>query len=249
MARRLEFGATDEAVELCAIARLGDVRGVGRIRAQRLADAGYNDLTKLLEADVNDIVDTVDSTLRAELMRRAVVDYLELPNRHSCIDHTNRAARLGRDARLVKQFYDTLGIPFETAAVNLLKTIFPNIRKQDDGGNADPDLAIPLTMGLLVIECKTKGGDAGTINLHDAFAVHAKSAHLAPVGMVTLGKPAFDAIPIERAAKAAVCLVTGATLCEAVIRIWEGKMTAEALVALLIRPGYLERVDFDHVVK
>ena len=96
-----------------------------------------------------------------------------------------------------------------------------------------------------MIECKAKRATEGTIGLNDAFSVIAKSSHLDPISMITLGKPAFDRLPIQRAASGGILLLTHVTLCEAVLRIWEGKLTPAALLNLLRRTGVLDRDDLD----
>lgn len=245
MARRLEYGATDEAVELCMIARLGDVKGLGRRRAQLLADRGYDDLSKLLAADIQEIVQLIGSTLRANTLRKAVVLYLDQPSMHWKVEHMNRASAIGRDPQLIRNVYDAYGTAFNRAMLALLRTAYVDAREEDLGGTSEPDLAIPLADGLLVMECKTKRSEEGTVNLHDAFSVQAKAAHLQPVGMVTVGKPAFDRLAIERANGGGICLVTHITLCEAIIRIWEGALTPEVVITSLRTPGYLEIKDLD----
>ncbi len=247
MAKRLEHGATDDTVELFVIARLGDVKGFGRTRAQRLVDNGFSNLSKLLEADIQEIARLLQSMLRATLFRKAVILYLDQPSKHFQIEHMNRAATIGYDPKLIENVYNSLGTDFDDATLALLRIIYPKARKQDMGRSAEPDLAIPLKGGLLVIECKTKRSEDGTINLHAAFEVKAKAAHLDPVGMVTLGKPAFDRLPIERAVAGGLCLITHVTLCEAVIQIWEGTLDSKALLKLLRRPGYLDVAALDAI--
>jgi helicase len=243
LSRRLEFGVTDSAVELCAIARLGDVRGVGRNRAERLAERGFGDLTKLLEAEIGDLADVLNSRRRAELMREAVVRYLDDRSKHNQIAHANRASACGRDPLLVNDFYEARGMAFNRAALRLLQTVTAKAREQDTGRDSEPDLAIPLDDGIIVIECKAKQSDQGTIGLHEAFEVIAKSAHLTPVGRVTLGKPQFDQAAIERAPKEQLTLITHITLCEAVVRVWEGQMTTDDLLRVLRRGEYVDRAD------
>jgi len=245
LARRLEYGVTDDAVELCGIARLGDVRGVGRNRAERLASNGYSDLTKLLEADIGDLANVLNSRRRAELMREAVVRYLEDRSRHNQIAHANRASACGRDPSVVNAFYESRGLAFNTATLRLLQTIEPNAREQDTGNGSEPDLAVPLADGLLAIECKAKQSEEGTIGLHDAFEVIAKSSHLNPVGRVTLGKPHFHQTPIERAASEGLTLITHVTFCEAIVRVWEGSLSKEDFFTLLRTPGCVEKADLD----
>ncbi len=249
LARRLEFGVTESAVELAGIARVRDVRGVGRNRAERMARDGYNDLTKLLEDDIDALARVLNSRRRAELMRNAVVRYLDDHSRHNQINHANRASACGRNAALVNALYESCGLDFNIAALDLLQTIAPKAREQDTGGDSEPDIVIPLGDGLLVIECKTKQSEKGTIGLHEAFEVIAKSVHLNPVARVTLGKPQFHTIPIERAAKEGLTLITHSTFCEAVIRIWENLMTKEPFLDLLRLPGYLDKCDLDGIAR
>ena len=63
--------------------------------------------------------------------------------------------------------------------------------------------------------------------------------------MITLGKPAFDRLPIERASSAGILLVTHVTMCEAVVRVWEGTLTVKGLLNALRRTGVLDRDDLD----
>ncbi len=249
LARRLEFGVTDNAVELCVVARLGDVRGVGRNRAERMAAGGYNDLAKLLGEDIKELARILSSTRRAELFREAVVRYLDDISRHNQVSHANRASVCGRDPALVNDFYEAQGLAFNRAALHLLQTVAPNAREQDVGGSAEPDLAVPLSDGLLVIECKAKQSEEGTVGLHDAFEVIAKAAHLKPVAQATLGKPKFDQIPIERAAGQRLTLITHVTFCEAIVRIWEGTVTTELFFSALRDAGYFEKVDLDRLLE
>ena len=197
MAQRLQFGASDRAVDLLAIARFGDVRGFGRSRAERLAQAGFNDLNALLSADPKELVKHVDSYPRVSAIRTAVVDYLGDLSRHNLVAHANRAIALNRDARVINDFYEATDLAFNRAALALLQTVYSDARQQDIGGDSEPDLAIPASRGLIVIECKAKRAADGTIGLNDAFAVVSKSAHLNPVSRVTLGKPAFDRLANE----------------------------------------------------
>lgn len=245
MALRLQYGATDSAVELLAIARFGDVRGFGRTRAERLAQNGFNDLNTLLSADPKEIVKHVDSWTRVSAIREAVVRYLGDISRHNLVGHANRAIKTGRDARTINEFYEASGLAFNRATLALLQTVYPDARQQDIGGDADPDLALPTAQGLIVIECKAKLAAEGTIGLNDAFSVISKSAHLNPISMITLGKPAFDRLPIERASNGRILLLTHVTLCEAVVRVWEGRLTSERLLRFLLRIGVLDRDDLD----
>ena len=248
MGQRLEYGASDDSVELCRIGRFGDVRGLGRIRASQLTSQGYNDLTKLLQADIRELVRCVNSRERATALREAVIRYLNDRTRHNQVLHSNRASACGRDPRVVNDFYSSRGIEFNRAALVLLQSEFSDAREQDVGGEPEPDLAIPLPDGLLVIECKAKESTEGTIGLHEAFEVIAKSSHLETVGKVTLGKPGFHSIPVRRATREGICLVTHVTFCEAIVRLWEGRLTRIQLIDLFCRPGLLDKRDLDAVV-
>lgn len=245
MAKRLEYGATDQAVQLCAIARYGDVRGIGRSRAERLAKCGFNDLAALLEADIREVAECVDSRSRANQLRAAVVKYLDDKSRHNQFGHESRASEAGRDQNLISDYYLALGTDLNRAALDLLLTEFEDAREQDLGGDSEPDLAIPTSEGLLVIECKAKNSTDGTIGVEDAFAVIHKSVQLDPIARVTLGKPAFDRVPIERAKVAGVCLVTHDVFCEAIVRIWEGSLTRKSFLAALMTPGLLDKNNLD----
>lgn len=127
MSTRLEFGATDTSVELLRIARFGDVRGLGRSRAERLAQKGFHDLAALLSADPKELVGCVDSWDRARALREAVVRYLGDRAEHNQVGHANRAIRVGRDARLINDFYEAQGLAFNRATLLLLQTVFPNV--------------------------------------------------------------------------------------------------------------------------
>ncbi|MBV9760292.1 MAG: DEAD/DEAH box helicase [Acidobacteriaceae bacterium] len=247
MAQRLQFGASDAAIDLLVIARFGDVRGLGRSRAERLAQAGFNDLNALLSADPKDIVRHVDSYARVTSIREAVVDYLGDLSRHNLVGHANRAVALGRDARLINDFYDATDLAFNRAALAILQTVYPNARQQDVGGDSEPDLAIPIPSGLVVIECKAKRAAEGIIGLNDAFAVVSKSAHLNPISRITLGKPVFERLATERASSGGILLLTHITLCEAIIRVWEGRLTADKLLHALCRSGVFDRDDVDAI--
>lgn len=240
LAARLEFGVTDSAVELCRIARWGEVRGIGRGRSEMLAREGMNDLTVLLETDVEVLAQLLDSSRRAQGLREAVVRYLDQPTRHFQVLHENRASSCGKDISLVKRFYEVLGTDFNKASLALLQSIIPDAREQDLGQDAEPDLAIPVESGLAVIECKTKRSEVGTVNLHDAFEVYAKSMHLNPSSMTTLGKPAFDNLPIERAISSNICLITHNVFCEGIVRVWENKLTVEQFLRSVTEPGYCD---------
>ena len=61
--------------------------------------------------------------------------------------------------------------------------------------------------------------------------------------MIALGKPAYDRLPIERASSGGILPVTHVTLCEAVVRVWEGTLTAEGLLNALRRTGVLDLDD------
>lgn len=247
MAKRLEYGVSEEAVGLTLIARFGDVRGLGRSRLERLANSGYSDLTKLLRVSVNELAEIVNSTRRAEVLRSAVIAYLDDHSKKNKVLHENRASECSRPTELVSRFYDARGTAFNRAALALLQTVFQDAREQDLGNGSEPDLAIPLSEGLLVIECKTKESTEGTIGVNDAFAVVGKSAHLRPVAMVTLGMPRFDDEPVKRALNAGVCLITHIVFCEAVIRIWEGRLNADKLLDVLKEPGFLDKTDLDQL--
>ena len=179
MALRLQYGASDTAVDLLKIARFGDVRGIGRSRAERLAQSGFHDLNALLSADPKEIVRHVDSYARVSAIRAAVVRYLGDISRHNLVGHANRAIALGRDARLINEFYEATDLAFNRAALALLQTVYPNARQQDVGGDSEPDLGVPTEEGLFVIECKAKRAAEGTIGLNDAFSVSASPRTLA----------------------------------------------------------------------
>lgn len=247
MGKRLEYGVSDKAVGLTLISRFGDVRGLGRTRLERLADAGFGNLTELLGTSISRLAEIVNSTRRAEALRAAVVAYLDDSSKKNKVMHENRASKCGGAPDLVSRFYDARGTAFNRAALALLQTVFTDAREQDLGDYSEPDLAIPLADGLLVIECKTKQSTEGTIGVNDAFAVVGKSAHLRPVGMVTLGMPRFDDEPVKRALNAGVCLITHIVFCEAVIRVWEGRLNADKLLDVLKEPGFLDKTDLDQL--
>jgi helicase len=247
MAKRLEYGVSGKAIGLALITRFGDVRGLGRTRLERLADAGFNDLTKLLGANINELAEIVNSTRRAEALRSSVIAFLDDCSKKNKILHENRASECGRSTELISHFYEARGTEFNRAALFLLQTVLPDTREQDLGNGSEPDLAIPLSDGLLVIECKTKQSTEGTIGVNDAFAVVGKAGHLHPVGMVTLGMPRFDEEPIRRAMNVGVCLVTHIVFCEAIIRIWEGRIKVESLISKLKEPGLLDKTDLDQL--
>ena len=245
MATWLEFGATDSSVELLRIARFGDVHGLGRTRAERLAQKGFHDLGALLAADPKQLVACVDSWERVQSLRTAVVRYLGDRAQHNQVGHANRAIRLSRDARIINDFYGAQGLAFNRAVLLLLQTVFPNVREQDISDESEPDLGLPIPDGLIAIECKAKEAKAGTLGLNEAFAVLTKAAHLKPAAYITIGKPAFDRMPADRAAEAGVVLVPHAVLCEGVIRVWEGVLTADQLLTALRQVGLLEKEDLD----
>ncbi|MEX2302670.1 MAG: hypothetical protein WD733_17125 [Bryobacterales bacterium] len=62
---------------------------------------------------------------------------------------------------------------------------------------------------------------------------------------VTLGKPAFDRMPIDRAAEAGILLLPHSVLCEGILRVWEGALTTDQLLIALRRVGVLEKEDLD----
>lgn len=96
-----------------------------------------------------------------------------------------------------------------------------------------------------MIECKAKEAKAGTLGLNESFAVLTKAAHLKPIAYVTVGKPAFDRMPADRAVEAGVLLVPHAVLCEGIMRVWEDALTPDQLLGALRQVGLLEKEDLD----
>lgn len=243
LARRVQWGAPAEALDILRVAQKEGVPGFGRQRAIALLRQGIKTLDQLLTSAVEQISSIVGSDRRTTALLSAVSQCLGFGGDRLRRVHAELAAKLGL-AEQIEHCATALGNDYEVAIMRLLETVRHwNITAIDDGKRQNvPDLMLTLGTKSMLIECKTTTKNPPLIKKDEAFAVLQKSVDFeGSFYRVTLGKPGFDEHSKKKVQAAKdVTLLEHEVFVEGFLRVYAGKISAQDFFEWIARPGLTE---------
>lgn len=211
---------------------LGFLAGIGRGRILDLLRAGYDDLTKIVEADDGKLAGVMRNAEQVRNLKLGVARYLDRVSQSMFAVHRVRSKKFSCDD-VVKRIYEKLGTEFEVAVFELLTMIGVKSELLDERkvpGCAD--ILVTTTVGNLQIECKTR--TKGLVTNAEAFEVRGKTVvGPKPIAYVTVGKPGFVDVAIKNSFSSEVTLINHKILVEAALLTLEGKKSIDAFLHLL----------------
>ncbi len=237
MGRRLLFGVPEAGVAISDVVRnrvsLGvELSGIGRGKILDLLRAGYDDLTKIIEADDAKLASVMRNPDQANNLKLGAARYIDRLAQSTLAAHTIRSKRFSSD-EVVKRVYEKLGTEFEVAVFDLLSAVGVKAELLDDRkvpGCAD--ILVAATEGNIQIECKTR--IKGLVTNSEAFEVLGKTVvGPQPIAYTTIGKPGFVDLAVKNSYSSRVTLINHKILCEFVILILEKKKSVDDLLRLL----------------
>jgi helicase len=246
-ARRLLFGVPEAGVAISDVVRnritLGvELRGLGRGQIMDMLKAGYDDLTKIIEADEGKLTAVLRSVDKASNLKLGAARYVDRVSQSTLATHTLRSKKFARD-EIVKRVYEKLGTEFEVAVFDLLSAIGIKAEMLDERKvQGCADILASAAKGSLQVECKTR--PKGLVSNSEAFEVLGKTiVGPRPVAYVTVGKPGFVDMAVKNSYLNRVTLISHKTLAETAILILEKKKSPDDLLRLLQSGHYVDKGD------
>jgi helicase len=247
VSRRLAFGVPDSGIAISDVIRnrvsLGvDLNGIGRGRVMDLLNAGYDDLTKIVEADDGKLAAVLRDPAKASNLKLGAARYIDRSSQSTLATHSLRSQKFGLE-EIVKRVYEKLGLQFEAAVVDLLLAVGAKAQMLDERKvQGCADILLFSANGNIQIECKTR--ERGLVTNSEAFEVLGKTVvGQKPVAFVTIGKPGFVDVAIKNSYSTFVTLMNHKTLVETVIRVSEKKKTLDELIELFLSCHYVDKRD------
>jgi helicase len=243
LARRIQWGAPAEALDLLRVAQKEGVPGFGRQRAIALLQQGIETFDQLLASAKDRLAAVLGSERRTSALLSAVAECLGFRGDRFRKVHAELAAKLGV-AELVDRCANALGNDYE-AAVKMYMDVERrwSVTVIDDGKRQNvPDLLLTLESQSALIECKTTTKNPPLIKKEEAFAVLQKAVDFdRSIHRVTLGKPGFDEHSKKKVQAAKdVSLVEHDAFVEAMLRLVAGKITPAEFFSWITAPGVAE---------
>ena len=243
LARRVQWGAPPEALDILRVAQKEGVPGFGRQRAIALLRQGIETFDQLLASAKERISAILGSERRTTALLSAVSQCLGFRGDRFRTVHGELAAKLGY-AEEVERCAIALGNDYEAAVKHLLEigrewkvTVIDNGRQQNV-----PDLMLTLGVNSALIECKTTTKNPPLIKKEEAFAVLQKSLDFdVAIRRVTLGKPGFDEHSKKKAQSAKdVTLLEHDVFIEGLLRVYAAEISAHEFFNWITTPGLTE---------
>lgn len=249
LSQRLIFGVPEDALTLARFNSIARLRILNRDIQVRLVTAGFKSLNQIVEADAAELPLGYEYAL--EIQRAILKHIASIPKKEKRFHIQRlRAAQIDRDyGDIIRQCYDTYDHEFEDAVRGLLAVIGLRLRHISDRKPHRPDAITYVGEtedALIAWEFKAK--KKNLVTQEEANEILSEGARYSPVAFVTVGKPDFDALPIENAAYMAkrenYKLIPLEFLCELAIDVWEGKRTEQQVHEILLNArGYLNSME------
>lgn len=247
LTKRLVSGVPEEGIALMEVIRnrtsLGvELGGIGRARVVELIGKGFDDLTKIVEAEDNQLVSILRNPEQVQNLKIAIARYLERVSESLLPTHIMRSKKFSRED-LIRSVYEKSGTEFEAAMFDLLRSTGLTVEMLDDRKvQGCADLLVATSSGNIQTECKTRA--KGLITNAEAFEVLGKTiVGPKPIAYATIGKPGFVDVAIKNSFDNGVTLATHKLLCEAALLVLEGKKTSQQIIDLLMLRRYVDPRD------
>jgi len=249
LSQRLIFGVPEDALTLARFNSRARLRRLNRDIQVRLAASGFKSLNQIIEADASELPLGYEYALE---IQQAILNHIaSIPKKEKRFHIQRlRAAQIDRDyGDIIRQCYDTYDHEFEDAVRGLLAAIGLRLRHISDRKPHRPDaLTYVGETEDVLIAWEFKAKEKNLVTQEEANEILSEGARYSPMALVTVGKPDFDALPIENAAYMAkrenYKLIPLEFLCELAIDVWEGKRTEQQVHEILLNArGYLNSME------
>jgi helicase len=243
LARRVQWGAPAEALDILRVAQKEGVPGFGRQRAIALLQQGIETFDQLLASAKDRLSALIGGERRTNALLSAVAGCLGFRGDRFRKIHGELAAKLGV-AEIVEHCAIALGEDYEAAVKSLLQVERKwSVTVIDDGKAQNvPDLLLTLGPRSALIECKTTTKNPPLIKKEEAFAVLQKAVDYdKAMCRVTLGKPSFDEHSKKKVQAAKdISLMEHDVFVEGILRVIAGKITPDQFFDWMTMPGLVE---------
>lgn len=244
-ARRLLFGIPEAGVAIAEVVRnrvsLGvELAGIGRGKIMDLLKAGYDDLTKIIEADTAKLAAIMRRPDQANHLKLGAALYVDRLSQSTLATHTIRSKKFACD-EVVKRVYQDLGTQFEVAVCELLSAVGIKAELLDDRKTPGcADILLFTDAGNIQIECKTRA--KGLVTNAEAFEVLGKTVvGPRPIAYVTVGKPGFVDLAVKNSYSSRVTLISHKIIAELSILVLEKKKSVHDLLGILQFGHHVEK--------
>jgi len=229
------YGVPSDAAEL---ARLR-VPGITRDLLSRLIPIGLASAEAALGAS-SAAFDGVLTASQVARLKEAILRDAEESLARQKAGQLARLERLTIPARILEQLYEARGAALEQAVTEALAHMGISAHRLLRQPHGEEDIQVTHPDGIITVSVTASDAAAKKVTWNKAREVLGTGAGLNPVNFVCIGRPDFDELAIRRAGEIAretgprsILLVPLAVFAEAFVRVVEGQMEVNDVVAVL----------------
>jgi helicase len=243
LARRVQWGAPIEALDILRVAQREGVPGFGRQRAVALLRSGIETFDQLLSHAKDALTALLGNDRRTNALLTAVGACIGFGTDRYRKAHADLAKMMGITGK-VAACETALGVEYEKAIKDLLEIENTwKVRVLDDGIQQNvPDLMVTANGLTVLLECKTTTKNPPLIKKEEAFAVLQKAVDYDDtMRRVTLGKPSFDEHSKTKVqAATTLSLIDHDAFMEGLLRVHAKEVSPVLFLRWLSSPGVVE---------
>jgi len=235
LVQRVHYGTPSTALALLRLR----IPGIQRIRAMKLAEAGFDSIDSLIRASTSDLtsINGINQTLALRI-KEGVERFIEDDLSRQKEQQKRVAQELGRDSTWIQQLYEAQGDSFARVCMDILRHgIGLDAVFVGDAAGYDVDGLVTIPDGRIAIECKRKA--KGMVSANEAGEVLSKGAQHNPIAYLAIGFPDFTDEAKRNAARAKIALLRAPLLAEILLGFWEAKLSKDEIVAILRSENYV----------
>jgi hypothetical protein len=180
------------------------------------------------------------TSLQVARLKQAILDDIEESLKRKRAGHMARADQTSLPRKLIDDLYTAKGGGLEQAVTDALNHVGLSATRVLRQPHGEEDIRLAHADGTVVISVTASQEDARPIRWNKAKEILGTGAGLNPINYVCVGRPSFESLAERSATDIAretgarsILLVPVPVLAEAVVRVSEGTIDAEAVGGLL----------------
>jgi hypothetical protein len=180
------------------------------------------------------------TSLQVARLKQAILDDIEESLKRKRAGHMGRADQTSLPRKLIDDLYTAKGGGLEQAVTDALYHVGLSATRVLRQPHGEEDIRLAHADGTVVISVTASQEDARPIRWNKAKEILGTGAGLNPINYVCVGRPSFESLAERSATDIAretgarsILLVPVPVLAEAVVRVSEGTIDAEAVGGLL----------------